>query len=204
MSSRSHFNKRSTLSPEQRLNRNFLVALYAKDTDGISAALSQGADIEVRDNNRETGLHWASKEGHEEIVSFLLEKGADPNSTAYGDITPLHLAVDNNHTGTAARLITAGANVNATNWLGLTPLHYAASNNGTETATLLSDSGADLDARDKEGRKPIDYAHKGEQVTALLEKAHSAQNASSVSGGEPVNLQAKQAPISRKTVLAMG
>lgn len=52
----------------------------------------------------ETLLHVAAKQGHTDIVLFLLEKGLNPNAKDYHGRTPLHMAEKNNHPEIAALL----------------------------------------------------------------------------------------------------
>ncbi|KAI6654115.1 hypothetical protein LOD99_2961 [Oopsacas minuta] len=43
-----------------------------------------------------TGLHWAAKQGHIEIIASLLMAGADVNTRSFGGHSPLHLAAQQN------------------------------------------------------------------------------------------------------------
>ena len=50
-----------------------------------------------RDDHRFSLLHWAAREGRENIVEMLIKKGARINATNMGDDTPIHLAAAHGH-----------------------------------------------------------------------------------------------------------
>ena len=55
---------------------------------------SSKIDINVTDNHNTTPLHLAAKEGHSDIIHFLLEKGADVSIKDYKDRNPLEIAIE--------------------------------------------------------------------------------------------------------------
>ena len=57
----------------------------------MNTPLKYGADINSQDNNKWTPLHFASKEGHKQVVEFLLKQGADLNIKDKHGKTPFHL-----------------------------------------------------------------------------------------------------------------
>ena len=54
-------------------------------------------DVNLLNQSNITPLHYATIEGHLDIVKFLLNKGADSNATYEGEMMPLHLASLNGH-----------------------------------------------------------------------------------------------------------
>ena len=67
---------------------------YAKngDLDGVQIYLDKGVNINAKDNNDWTALHWAALEDYKKIVELLIDNGAQINATdSLGD-TPLDFA----------------------------------------------------------------------------------------------------------------
>ena len=70
--------------------RHFIMACQNGHEAIVSLLLEKGADVNAKNNDGWTPLHWASENGHEAIVSLLLEKGADVNAKDNDGETPLH------------------------------------------------------------------------------------------------------------------
>jgi ankyrin repeat protein len=67
----------------------------------------------------------AAKNGHFEIVKYLVGKGAYKDSKDNNDETPLHLAAWNGHFEIVKYLVENGANIQAKTVYGKTPLDLA-------------------------------------------------------------------------------
>ena len=136
-----------------------LTALHHCTTkEEAEALLKLGLDIGAKDVAGATPLHYASSDGHTEVVAALLAAGADVNAKSSTDWTPLHCACNCGRLEIAQTLITAGADVNARNSGVSTPLHYACINGHLKIAEALIEAGADVDPRNSAGWTPLHYA----------------------------------------------
>ena len=122
---------------------------------GVQAELDKGVDVDLKNDNGWTPLHYAAYGGKKEIVELLIAKNANVNAKVDGR-TPLHYAALKGHKEIAELLIAKGADVNAKIekmgdevgltsteiFLVLTPLDWAIEDNHTEIAALLRKHGA--------------------------------------------------------------
>lgn len=67
------------------------------------------ADLDSRDEDGVSPLHYASRHGHIDPVRLLLGAGANPSITENYGFTPLHEAAENGHAEVAHALLAAGA-----------------------------------------------------------------------------------------------
>ena len=82
----------------------------------MQALITAGADVNAKNSDEYTPLHYARSE---HVAKALITAGADVNAKNSDELTPLHLAQS---AGIAKALIAAGANVNAKTSSGCTPL----------------------------------------------------------------------------------
>lgn len=96
----------------------------------VKAALSAGADPNVKDGEGWTPLHWAAQHNDAPaVIVALVEAGGDPNAGGMFDLTPLHLAARwNPVVEVTAALIEGGADPFSVAEDGLTPLLMASIN----------------------------------------------------------------------------
>ncbi len=111
--------------------------------------LVASSDVNAREADGTTALHWAAEENAVELVGMLLRAGADPRVANRYGMTPLQLAVVNGSARLAAALVEAGADVNAVLPEGETVLMTAARTGDPATLELLLEHGAEVDARER-------------------------------------------------------
>lgn len=101
--------------------------------------------VNAKSNSGYTPLMYASREGHLEIVEFLVEKNAHVDESDYDGFNALMLASSNGHYSIVKTLIEAGADINATNDQEDTAVSIALKKGYVEIADLLVKEGAYID-----------------------------------------------------------
>ncbi|EAY04784.1 ankyrin repeat protein, putative [Trichomonas vaginalis G3] len=120
--------------------------------------LSQGANINYKNQEEITALHLAAIKNRKEVVEFLLSHGANINEINEDGQTALHYAASNNSKETAELLISHGANINEMDEDRKTALHFAISSGSKVTAELLISHGADINKKDRDGKTAFHMA----------------------------------------------
>ena len=149
-----------------------------------------GIDLNRRDAEGNTALHYACREGYRDLAVLLLEKGTDASSANNRGETPLHAAARKGNREILARLLDAGANPDATDREGCTPLMRLVENRRTDAALWLIDRGADTEATDQTGHRALDYAtaHGLTEVVARLTQNDAADGmARDAEGNTPLH-----------------
>ena len=122
--------------------------------------LATGADVNMRDGEGWTPLHWAAE--YSKLpgpAKALIKAGADVNAQDDDGWTPLHhaAALRQNGIEIVALLLKAGADPNARDHCGLTVPHTVALWNGAPgVISALIEAGADPTSRMKDGNTPCD------------------------------------------------
>ena len=134
-------------------------AVASGDIDEVKRLISEGQDVNSRDNEGQTPLHLAANNGHMDVAELLITKGADIGAKDKVGQIALHEAAKGGHTDVAELLIGKGADVNTSSqeWES-TPLHCAASKGHREAVELLIAKGANLEDRNFNGQTPLHLA----------------------------------------------
>lgn len=112
---------------EAEASASLVTACLEGDLRTVVAAVRAGADVNEA-SIAGTPLQIAARQGHAEIVRFLLKSGANPddNPGLFVERTPLQEAIMKNHYDVVVALVEGGADVNKKNTNGRTPLDFAA------------------------------------------------------------------------------
>ena len=108
----------------------------------MKALVKEGADVNIANDDGDTPLIMASKEGHVNVVNLLMENGAEVNKADDNDMTPLHWASYSGNLEVVQALLGAKADVDKARYTGQTPLSRALTYNHHRVAAVLREAGA--------------------------------------------------------------
>jgi cytohesin len=175
-------------------------AAYDGDLAGVQAQLDAGADVNAKDGDRWTPLHFAVDFDHKEIVELLIAKGADVNAqvahrpAGFGDLrTGNDTALDfTDDWDTIELLRKHGGKTGEELRTGITPLHNATLEDDWENVEWLIAEGADVNAKTNTGRTPLhDAASWGHaEIVELLISKGADVNAKDNDGKTPLDFAA--------------
>ena len=162
-----------------KIDSIFSAALVG-DLEAIKDFLNAGLEINQKDNNGQTVLHVAIKEGHEEIIKFLISKRVDLSIKDSTGSTALFYAISRNQKNIIKLLIEKGANVDVKNTSLFTPLHRAALSGAEDVIELLLSHNANVNSLSKSESTPLDLVlmrtEPKSEIADLLRK-HGAKTA---------------------------
>jgi ankyrin repeat protein len=135
----------------------------------VRLLLEHSVDVDAREKNGWTSLHWAAFTWRVEIAQVLLDHGANAKLQAERGETALHVVSRGKHNnsqeegvGTARLLLERGADVNAWDKDGWTSLHFAALEGRVEVAQVLLDHGANAKLETEGGETALLTVSRGE------------------------------------------
>jgi ankyrin repeat protein len=167
-------------------------AIKNHDHETLRALIKQQADVNAREGDGATALHWAVVRDDVEAVEELLRAGANTNAANDYGVTPVSLACINRNATVVKKLVAAGADPNAATSMGETALMTCTRTGSADAVAALLDHGANnVNAREKsQGQTALMWAAAQEDpdvVRVLL--AHGADvRARSASHLLPVSL----------------
>ena len=172
-----------------------MVAAYNGRDQVVCELIRAGADVNGKDNYKQTALHCASGCGQSNIVKTLAEAGANLNVQDEQGRTPLMWAAYWGHANVVMELIRAGADVSVVSShkcytysesvaAGSTALHFAAKQNSIECGVLLVEAGADMRTRNKNSKSPLNLASSHLRQTIQHAQSFSTKRIVAVMGDE--------------------
>jgi len=139
-------------------NKTILHAIARGDAIDVRNHLLLGADVNEKNKQGWTPLHFATVRGKTECAQVLVSGGAELNPRTGTKKTPLHLAADRGFLEIAMLLVEGGADIGVQDDEGWSPLHYAAEKDRVDLAAYLIKKGAEVDMRSKRGGTPLHEA----------------------------------------------
>lgn len=125
-------------------------AVKRRDADEVRALIADKVDVNAREGDGATALHWAVSQEDAALVALLLDAGATPGLANDLGVTPLHLASALGHADLVTRLLAAGAAADPATPVGVTPLMEAARVGSAPIVRALVAKGAAATARERE------------------------------------------------------
>jgi ankyrin repeat protein len=124
-------------------------AVKAGDAAAVHALLNRRADVNARERDGTTALHWAVRANNQEFSELLVRAGADVNAINRYGITPLSLAAAQGNAPILSILLKAGANLKSAEASlpdGETLVMLAARTDSVEAVQALAAGGLDVNA----------------------------------------------------------
>ena len=173
----------------------FRLAMKNNHTAVVKALIVAGVNLNIKNRDGSTLLHYAIKNASAEIVQMLLEKGANPNITDKEGRTPLGCAIEENKPEAVKALIDAGVNINNVQDRDeYTPLHLAAEKGYTKMVKILLEHGADIERKTSYpfGRTPLHIAagHGHANVVEMLIQHGADVDSKDVGDATPLHIAA--------------
>jgi ankyrin repeat protein len=123
-------------------------AIKARNVDAVQALVKERVDVNARQGDGATALHWAVHLDEAKVVDVLLRAGATADVADDTGATPLYLACLNRQGAIVDRLLQARANPNAALVSGETVVMTCARTGETAGVRALLARGANVNARE--------------------------------------------------------
>jgi len=125
----------------------------------VQLLLKNGLDLEAKDNQGRTALHYAASTAHEVLTKVLLRHGANIEAVDNVLESPtLHVAAGIHNEAMVLLLLDNGADIEGPNKYGNTALQIAVSEGDESMAQMLLAQGADVNTKNEGHQRPIHVA----------------------------------------------
>jgi ankyrin repeat protein len=123
-------------------------AVKTHNAEAVQALIKQKVDVNARQNDGATALHWAVHFTDTNAIELLLRSGAKPDLADDTGVTPLYLACLNRQGALVERLLQSRANPNAALVSGETALMTCARTGEAAGVKALLARGAQINAKE--------------------------------------------------------
>jgi 26S proteasome non-ATPase regulatory subunit 10 len=149
-----------------------MMACSRKDGEAvIDLLLKKDADVNMKNNNNQTALHFTASKANLDVAKTLLSHSASARVKDKRGQLPLHRAAAVGSVPMLKLLVSAKSPLNATDIDGMTALHHAVSEGHGDAALFLLTSGAEWDKKDSEGHTALDLVPDAKTRKYILQAA---------------------------------
>nr|XP_055208005.1 ankyrin repeat domain-containing protein 30A [Gorilla gorilla gorilla] len=136
-------------------------------------------NLNIQDAEKRTALHWACVNGHEEVVTFLVDRKCQLDVLDGEHRTPLMKALQCHQEACANILIDSGADLNLVDVYGNMALHYAVYSEILSVVAKLLSHGAVIEVHNKASLTPLllSITKRSEQIVEFLLTKNANANA---------------------------
>jgi ankyrin repeat protein len=146
-----------------------------RKVEAVKLLIGFGCDVNERDDDGCTPLHWAAESGSLPIVIDLLKHGAEVNAKNHTNWTPLDRATSYEQVEVVRPLLAAGATIE-TRLPGGSPVHLAASRGNRRILSELLIFPHEIDKKNEFDRTPLEEAaYLGRMDAVALLRANKAK-----------------------------
>ena len=181
-----------------------LEAVRQRDKETVRSLLKEPVEVNARQADGATALHWAAHWDDLEAAELLIRSGAEVNAANDYGVTPLSLACTNANAAMVETLLKAGADANAVLPTGETALMTCARTGNPDAVKSLLARRADANAKETEsGQSPLMWAAAqghAEAAQALIEQGADV-HARSKGGFTPLLFAARVGNVDSAQVL---
>ena len=158
------------------------------DINVLGFLLDINTSPDATDDERLTGLLWASYLGRRKAAKLLLKAAANPNLHRDDGVTPLLVASQNGHFHIVSFLLNANANPNLHRDNGVTPLFVASQNGHSNIIHVLLKANADPNLYSIDGATPLFMASQSghSNIVSFLLNANADPNLRRDNGVTPL------------------
>jgi len=153
-----------------------MMAVSLKDReDLVDLLLQKGADVNAKNLNNQTALHFVASKNNLDIARKLLDqkpKASTRQKDKRGQY-PIHRAAAVGSVPMVELLLKHSSPLNAADIAGQTPLHHAVAEGHGDTAVALLKAGAETDKKDADGHLALDLAPDRQIVKFILQNAEN-------------------------------
>ncbi|XP_039633411.1 receptor-interacting serine/threonine-protein kinase 4 isoform X1 [Perca fluviatilis] len=164
----------------------------------------RSTNVNAKDEDQYTALHWAAQNGDEAMTRLLLDRGAAINENDGQGRTPAHVASQHGQENVIRVLLSRGADVRIKGKDNWTALHLAAWQGHLGIVKLLvKQAGADVDGQTTDGRTPLHLASQRGQyrVARMLIELGADVHMTSAGFNAPLHVAAETGHTSTSRLL---